>query len=74
MVKNYVLIFWTIFLQSCFWRGKIGSKHKEDVFKEYNAYKGGSSTPTGSGSSSTKKGSINSCIQDKSNRKNSPRY
>ena len=65
--------------QSCFWRGKIGPKHKEDVFKEYNAYKGGSSTPTGSanGSSSSKKASLNSCLPEKgsSSRKGSaPRF
>ena len=59
-------------LQSCFWRGKIDSKHKEDVFKEYNTFKGGSTTPTGSSSGGSSK-KLNSCIQDKSGRKNSPR-
>ncbi|CAB4055725.1 unnamed protein product [Lepeophtheirus salmonis] len=45
--------------QNCFWRGKIGPEHRDDVFKEYNSYK------SSSGRSSFKKSL--QCIGNKNN-------
>ena len=53
--------------QWCFWRGRIPSDHRDDVFKEYNSFK----TPGASGSSSS---SRFQCGGGKGAKSNIPKY
>ena len=53
--------------QWCFWRGRIPSDHRDDVFKEYNSFK----TPGASGSNSS---SRFQCGGSKGTKSNFPKY